>query len=81
VARRSYIDPRVFDRYRSGWTIGRELDRIGRLGGPDDRRRAQPEAAVIDLLHDDRASPAVAHDVTSVPAPGRRANQPALPLR
>ncbi|HET9124315.1 MAG TPA: DNA topoisomerase IB [Solirubrobacteraceae bacterium] len=75
VARRSYIDPRVFDRYQSGWTIGGELDRIGRLRGPDDRRRARLEAAVIDLLHDDRASPAVAHDVAPVPAPGRRANQ------
>ncbi len=63
VARRSYIDPRVFDRYLSGWTIGGELDRIGRLRGPDDRRRARLESAVLDLLHDDRASPAVSHDV------------------
>jgi DNA topoisomerase I len=59
VARRSYIDPRVFDRYQSGWTIGGELDRIGRLRGPDDRRRAQLEHAVLDLLDDDHASPAV----------------------
>ena len=63
VARRSYIDPRVFDRYLSGWTIGGELDRIGALRGPDDRRRARLEAAVLDLLHDDRSSPAVTHDV------------------
>ena len=62
VARRSYIDPRVFDRYQSGWTIGAELDRLGGRRGPDDRRRARLEAAVLDLLHDDRASPAVAHD-------------------
>jgi DNA topoisomerase IB len=67
VARRAYIDPRVFDRYQSGWTIGGEVDRIGRLKGPDDRRRARLEAAVLDLLHDDRASPAVAHDVASTP--------------
>ena len=59
VARKSYIDPRVFDRYLSGWTIGGELDRIGRLRGPDDRRRARLEHAVLDLLDDDRASPAV----------------------
>jgi DNA topoisomerase IB len=65
VARRSYIDPRVFDRYLSGWTIGGEIDRIGRLRGPDDRRRARLEAAVIDLLHDDRGSPAVVHDVST----------------
>lgn len=63
VARRSYIDPRVFDRYLSGWTIGGALDQIGSLNGPDDRRRARLERAVLDLLHDDRASPRVAHDV------------------
>jgi DNA topoisomerase IB len=65
VARRSYIDPRVFDRYLSGWTIGGAVDRIGSLKGPDDRRRARLEQAVLDLLHDDRGSPAVAHDVGS----------------
>ncbi len=59
VARRSYIDPRIFDRYLSGWTIGAELDRLGSLDGPDDRRRARLERAVLDLLHDDRGSPAV----------------------
>jgi DNA topoisomerase-1 len=59
VARKSYIDPRVFDRYLSGWTIGGELDRIGRLRGPDDRRRARLENAVLDLLFDDHESPAV----------------------
>jgi DNA topoisomerase-1 len=59
VARRSYIDPRVFDRYQSGWTIGGELDRIGTLRGPDDRRRSRLEKAVLDLLYDDRESPAV----------------------
>jgi DNA topoisomerase I len=59
VARKSYIDPRVFDRYVSGWTIGGELDRIGRLRGPDDRRRDRLEQAVLDLLDDDHASPAV----------------------
>jgi DNA topoisomerase I len=63
VARRSYIDPRVIDRYQSGWTIGGELDRIGALDGPDDRRRTRLERAVLDLLHDDHDSAAVAHDV------------------
>jgi DNA topoisomerase IB len=61
VARRSYIDPRVFDRYLSGWTIGGAVDRIGSLDGPDDRRRARLEHAVLDLLHDDRGSTAVQH--------------------
>jgi DNA topoisomerase IB len=59
VARRSYIDPRVFDRYLSGWTIGGELDRRGELERPDDRRRLRLEKAVLDLLYDDRGSRAV----------------------
>ena len=59
VARRAYIDPRVFDRYLSGWTIGGELDRIGSLRGPDDRRRTRLERAVLDLLDDDHGSAAV----------------------
>jgi DNA topoisomerase I len=63
VARRSYIDPRIFDRYLSGWTIGGELDRIGSLNGPDDRRRTRLERAVLDLLRDERASPAVEHSL------------------
>ncbi len=61
VARRSYIDPRVFERYQSGWTIGGALDKLGRLRGPDDRRRARLERAVLDLLGDERGSPAVQH--------------------
>jgi DNA topoisomerase IB len=63
VARRSYIDPRVFDRYLSGWTIGGAVDRLGSLEGPDDRRRARLERAVLDLLDDDRRSLAVQRDV------------------
>jgi DNA topoisomerase IB len=63
VARRSYIDPRVFDRYLSGWTIGGAFDRMGSPAGPDDRTRARLEGAVLDLLDDDRRSPAVKHDV------------------
>jgi DNA topoisomerase IB len=69
VARRSYIDPRVFDRYLSGWTIGGELDRIGALRGPDDRRRARLERAVLDLLDDDRSSPAVQRFATKAKGP------------
>lgn len=59
VARRSYIDPRVFDRYLSGWTIGAALDRIGSLEGPDDRARRRLELAVLELLVDYRHSSAV----------------------
>lgn len=61
VARRAYIDPRVFDRYQSGWTIAGALERLPSLDPSDDRVRARIEAAVIDLLADRRASPALEH--------------------
>ena len=50
VARSSYIDPRVFDRYRSGWTIVSELQRIAELGPNEEKRRTEVEGAVLDLL-------------------------------
>ena len=59
VARRSYIDPRVFDRYLSGWTIAAALERIGELDVADDRVRTRIEAAVVDLLVDNTDSPAL----------------------
>ncbi len=59
VARRAYIDPRVLDRYRSGWTIGPVLDRIGDLDPADDRMRSRIERAVLDLLAEDEESPAI----------------------
>jgi DNA topoisomerase-1 len=59
VARRSYIDPRVFDRYLSGWTISGALDRIDELNGLDERARGRLERAVLELLDDDRDSPAI----------------------
>jgi len=46
VCRRSYIDPRVFDRYRDGETLEVELGR-GRVG---ELRRARIEAAVLELI-------------------------------
>jgi DNA topoisomerase IB len=49
VARSSYIDPRVFDRYRAGLTIAGELARIdARLN--EEEQRAQVDRAVLDLL-------------------------------
>ncbi len=60
VARSSYIDPRVFDRYLSGWTIGGVIDLAGGdvdLGRP--LIRARIEEAVLDLIEDERASPAL----------------------
>ncbi len=51
VARSSYIDPRVFDRYTSGWTIAETISRLG--GDPalgDERVRRRIETAVLDML-------------------------------
>lgn len=62
VARRSYIDPRVFDRYQSGWTIAGAIKRIDRLDPADDRVRAKIEAAVLDLLAEQTQSPALERD-------------------
>jgi DNA topoisomerase I len=59
VCRASYIDPRVFDRFRSGWTIGgalEDLDDPSEIARPSVRRVV--EEAVLDLLTDKR-SPAL----------------------
>jgi DNA topoisomerase I len=61
VCRSSYIDPRVFDRFRSGWTI---LGAIGSVGADvEDGDLATHgegvEEAVIDLLTDNRESAAL----------------------
>ena len=50
VARSSSIDPRVFDRYRSGCTIAHELAAIDDRGLSDDGQRAVIERAVIEML-------------------------------
>lgn len=60
VCRASYIDPRVFDRYRSGWTIaGAVRDVAGEALLADRRGREQVEAAVLDLLAGDAGSAAL----------------------
>jgi DNA topoisomerase I len=59
VARASYIDPRVFDRYRAGVTIGGVLTALGdvdEIGEP--AFRGEVEEAVLDLLEDEQ-SPAI----------------------
>jgi DNA topoisomerase IB len=53
VARRSYIDPRVFDRFLSGSTVALKLgarDTLDTLDGLGDKRRRKLELAVLDLL-------------------------------
>lgn len=60
VCRASYIDPRVFDRYNSGWTINPVLDELGDvdyLGEP--AFQGPVEEAVVDLLEDRRESDAL----------------------
>ena len=59
VARRSYIDPRVFDRYLSGWTISPVLEQLPRSKPIDDRSRARIERAVLDLLADNGEGPGI----------------------
>ncbi len=61
VARRSYIDPRVFDRYLSGWTIAGALVDIEQIDVTDPEDRAELEQAVLDLLEDDESSSALKH--------------------
>ncbi|HYY34480.1 MAG TPA: hypothetical protein VE693_13010 [Gaiellaceae bacterium] len=59
VCRASYIDPRVFDRYRDGITIAGALDSLGEeadIGQPS--FQGAIEEAVLDLLEDER-SPAI----------------------
>jgi DNA topoisomerase IB len=60
IARTSYIDPRVFDRYLSGWTISGALESLATdvdFGAPS--FHGAIEEAVLDLLEDRRTSPAV----------------------
>jgi DNA topoisomerase IB len=59
VARRAYIDPRVFDRYQSGWTIAGAMEAVADREVTDDQTRATIEAAVLDLLDDNTDSDAI----------------------
>ncbi|HEV3471847.1 MAG TPA: DNA topoisomerase IB, partial [Actinomycetota bacterium] len=53
VCRASYIDPRVFDRFRSGWTIAPALEAVG-VGAMFGELETQQivEEAVLDLIED-----------------------------
>lgn len=57
VCRASYIDPRVFDRFRSGWTIAPVLGELGEGAGFGELGTQQViEDAVLDLIEDRRDS-------------------------
>lgn len=59
VCRASYIDPRVFDRFRSGWTIWPALESLGGAAFGDIETQEIVEEAVIDLIEDRRESAAL----------------------
>jgi len=58
VSRASYIDPRVFDRFQSGWTIALP-NRRGEAVLAHEPTRRKVERAVIDLISEPRKSPLV----------------------
>jgi DNA topoisomerase I len=59
VCRASYIDPRVFDRFDGGLTIGGVLPELIEDTGPWPDLHDAVEAAVLDLIADDRDSEAI----------------------
>ena len=57
VCRASYIDPRVFDRYQSGWTIDPVMDELGAEAQFGElSTQGVIEQAVLDLIEDRRDS-------------------------
>jgi DNA topoisomerase I len=59
VCRASYIDPRVFDRFDGGVTIGGILPDLIDDVGPWPEVQGAVEEAVLDLIEDDRSSEAL----------------------
>jgi DNA topoisomerase IB len=62
VCRASYIDPRVFDRFRTGWTIAPAMDALGGEGPTafgEIETQQVIEEAVLDLIEDRRESDAL----------------------
>jgi DNA topoisomerase I len=53
VCRASYIDPRVYDQYNGGLTIGGVLAQLGDHPLEDPSLQGPVEAAVLDLLEDE----------------------------
>ena len=57
IARGSYVDPRVFERYRAGWSIRPEVARVGlALEAQPPTARRPVETAVLDLIQQRWAS-------------------------
>jgi DNA topoisomerase IB len=58
VCRASYIDPRVFDRFQDGYTIGGALETLGDVDLGQPSFQGAVEEAVLDLLEEER-TPAI----------------------
>jgi DNA topoisomerase IB len=58
VCRASYIDPRVFDRFQDGYTIGGALEGLGEVDLGQPSFQGAVEEAVLDLLEEER-TPAI----------------------
>lgn len=61
VARNSYIDPRVFDRYASGWTIAGALQSLGDADVGHPAIQGTVEEAVLGLLEERSSTTALEH--------------------
>ena len=59
VCRASYIDPRVFDRYNSGWVMTNALTELGDVDYGEPAFQGAVEASVIELIDDHVNSDAV----------------------
>jgi DNA topoisomerase IB len=57
VCRKSYIDPRVIDRYESGLSISGVIDNLGEVDALGEGSLAKLEEAVLDLIRRDMTSP------------------------
>jgi DNA topoisomerase IB len=56
VCRASYVDPRVFDRFRAGLDVGGVLDRLAEVDEPGaPAHQGAIEAAVLELIEEKRA--------------------------
>jgi DNA topoisomerase IB len=56
VCRKSYVDPRVIDRFESGWTIKPVIDQLGEVEFDEPSWHSAIENAVLDLIEEPRDS-------------------------
>ena len=56
VCRKSYVDPRVIDRFESGWTIAPVIDQLGEDAFDEPAWHTTIENAVLDLIEEPRES-------------------------